>query len=182
MIYLIYMVSRVNLEQMDMMPDYISALGAASIPHGGTTQVWGSARALLDASATLLLVEVRGSGRSPRRFANFQGAANKRELVGSVLRLFQVRVFWRVEPAKYRYPLALVGLRSKTSLDTYLAPSRYRLGSTGKMPAGLTVKNGCVTRKALVPNALFLQFPGGSWQIANSAVSRSFYSWRFAQV
>ena len=48
------MVSRVNLEQMDVMPDYISALGAASIPHGGTTQVWGSARALLDASATLL--------------------------------------------------------------------------------------------------------------------------------
>jgi len=88
-IYLICMVSRVNLEQMDVMPDYISALGAASIPHGATTQVWGSARALLDASATLLLVEVRGSGRSPRRFANFQGATNKRELVGSVLLLFQ---------------------------------------------------------------------------------------------
>ena len=75
---------------MDVMPDYISAMGAASIPHGGTTQVWGSARALLDASATLLLVEVRGSGRSPRRFASFQGARNKRELVGSVLRLFQM--------------------------------------------------------------------------------------------
>src|SRR5207244_12412337 len=57
----------------------------------------------------------------------------------------------------------------------------YRLGSTGKMPAGLTVKNGCVTRKALVRNALFLQFHGGSWQIANSAVSRSSCSWRFAQ-
>src|SRR6266481_5836442 len=175
------MVSPVNLEQMDVMPDYISALGAASIPHGATTQVWGSARALLDASATLLLVEVRGSGRSPRRFANSQGPTNKRDLVAVFCDFSNVRVFWRVEPAKYRYPLALVGLRSKTSLDTCLARSLYRLRSTGKMPAGLTVKNGCVTRKALVPSALFLQFPGGSWQIANSAVSRSFCSWRFAQ-
>ena len=83
------MVYRVNLEQWTCCPIYTSAKGAASIPHGGTTQVWGSARALLDASATLLLVEVRGSGRSPRRFANFQGSTNKRELVGSVLRPFQ---------------------------------------------------------------------------------------------
>ena len=73
---------------MDVMPDRISARGAASIPDG-TTQVWGSARTLLDASATLLLVGVRGSGSGPRRFANFQGATNKLELVGSVLRLFQ---------------------------------------------------------------------------------------------
>ena len=163
------------------MPDYISAMGAASIPHGDTTQVWGSARALLDASATLLLVEVRGSGRSPRRFANFQGATNKRELVGSVLRLFQCSSLLACCAGKISLPLALVGLRSKTSLDTYLARSLYRLGSTGKMPAGLTVKNGRVTRKALVRNALFLQFHGGSWQIANSAVSRSSCSWRFAQ-
>src|SRR5205807_3239377 len=39
----------------------------------------------------------------------------------------------------------------------------------------------CRRRKALVPNPLFLQFSGGSWQIANSAVSRSFCSWRFAR-
>jgi hypothetical protein len=74
---------------MDVMPDYISAKERSVDSTWGTTQIWGSARALLDASATLLLVEVRGSARSPRRFANFQGATNKRELVGSVVRLFQ---------------------------------------------------------------------------------------------
>src|SRR5207248_9406578 len=95
--------------------------------------------------------------------------------------LSTVRCSCRVQPANYRYPLALVGVRSKTSLDTYLARSLYRLGSTGKMPAGLTIKNGCVTRKALVRNALFLQFHGGSLQIANSVVSRSSRSWRLAQ-
>ena len=89
MIYLIYVVYRVNLEQMEMMPDYISAFGRSVDSTWGTTQVWGSARALLDASATLLLVEVKGSGRNPRRFAIFRGATNKLELVGSVLRLFQ---------------------------------------------------------------------------------------------
>ena len=39
------MVSRVNLEQMDVMPDYISALGAASIPHGARLR-FGEAHAL----------------------------------------------------------------------------------------------------------------------------------------
>src|SRR6266480_523550 len=160
---------------MDVMPDYISAKGAASIPHGGT-QVWESARALLDASATLLLVEVRGSGRSPRRFCEQARACGQCSATFPMFESFGV-----LSRQNNRYPLALVGLRSKTSLDTYLARSLYRLGSAGKMPAGLTVKNGCVTRKALVRNALFLQFHGGSWQIANSAVSRSSCSWRFAQ-
>ena len=96
MIYLIYVVYRVNLEQMEMMPDYISAFGRSVDSTWGTTQVWGSARALLDASATLLLVEVRGSGRSPRRFANFQGATNERELVAVFCDSSNVRVFWRV--------------------------------------------------------------------------------------
>jgi hypothetical protein len=71
-------------------------------------------------------------------------------------------------------------LGRRPSLVTFLTRSPYRLGSTGKMLRPYR-QDGCVTRKALVPNALFLQFPGGSWQIANSAVSRSFYSWRFAQ-
>jgi hypothetical protein len=59
---------------MDVMPDYLSAKGAASIPHGGTTQVWGSARALLDASATLFLVEVRGIGAQSKTVREFSGS------------------------------------------------------------------------------------------------------------
>jgi len=39
---------------MDVMPDYISAKERSVDSTWGTTQVWGSARALLDASATLL--------------------------------------------------------------------------------------------------------------------------------
>ena len=74
---------------MDVMPDRISARGAASIPDG-TTQVWGSARTLLDASATLLLVGVRGSGSGPRRFANFQGATNKRRACGQCSATFPI--------------------------------------------------------------------------------------------
>ena len=166
---------------MDVMPDYISAKAAASIPHGGHDSGLGSARALLDASGNAPFVEVEDRGAVQDGSRIFRELRRSASLWAVFCDFSNVRVFWRVEPAKYRYPLALVGLRSKTSLDAYLARSLYRLGSTGKMPAGLTVKNGCVTRKALVPNALFLQFPGGSWQIANSAVSRSFYSWRFAQ-
>ncbi len=163
------------------MPDYISAKERSVDSTWGTTQVWGSARALLDASATLLLVEVRDLRAVQDGSRIFRELRTSASLWAVFCGFSNVRVFWRVEPAKYRYPLALVGLRSKTSLDTHLARSLYRLGSTGKMPAGLTVKNGCVTRKALVRNALFLQFHGGSWQIANSAVSRSSCSWRFAQ-
>ena len=65
--------------------------------------------------------------------------------------LSNVRVFWRAEPAKYRYPLALVGLRSKTSLVTYLARSLYRFRVTGKMPAGLTGKMAVLREKRLFP-------------------------------
>ena len=169
MIYLIYVVYRVNLEQ-------ISALGAASIPYGGTTQVWGSARALLDASATLLLVEVRGSGRSPRRFCEQARACGQCSATFPMFESFGV-----LSRQNNRYPLALVGLRSKNSLDTIPRPVAVSLGIDGQDACGPYRQDGCVTRKALVPNALFLQFPGGSWQIANSAVSRSFCSWRFAQ-
>ena len=71
------------------------------------------------------------------------------------------RVFWRVEPAKYRYLLAVVGLRSKTSLDTYLAGFLYRLGSTGKMPAGLTGKMAVLREKRLFPTHFSSSFPAG---------------------
>src|SRR5438132_56945 len=128
MIYLIYVVYRVNLEQ-------ISALGAASIPYGGTTQVWGSARAILDASATLLLVEVRGIRAQSKTVRQFSGSYEQARACGqcsATLPMFEsFGVFSR---QNNRYPLALVDFRSKTSLVTYLARSLYRLGSTARCP------------------------------------------------
>jgi len=75
---------------MDVVPDYISAKGAASIPHGGRTQVWGSARALLDASTTLFLVEVRGSGPGSKTVREFSGSYEQARACGQFSATFPV--------------------------------------------------------------------------------------------
>lgn len=122
------------------------------------------------------------SGEQPRRFANFQRATRKRQLVGSLLPPFQFSSLLACLARKINLPFRTGRYKVEDFVrHTYPARSLYRLGSMGKMPADPHGQDGCVTRKALVQHTLFLQFPGGSWQIANSAVSRSFYSWRFAQ-
>src|SRR4029077_8032915 len=113
-------------------------------------------RTLLQASATPLLVEVRGSGRSPREFCEQARACGQ---CSATLPMFES--FGVLSRQNNRYPLALVGLRSKTSLDTYLARSLYRLGSTGKMPAGLTGKMAVLREKRLFPTHFSSSFRAG---------------------
>src|SRR5439155_13651533 len=72
-----------------------------------------------------------------------------------------VRVFWRVEPAKYRYPLAVVDFRSKTSLVTYLARSLYRLGSTARCPPASPSRMAVLREKRLFGTHFSSSFTAG---------------------
>jgi len=67
---------------MDVMPDYISAKERSVDSTWGHDSGWGSARALLDASATLFLVEVRGSGRSSKTVREFSGSYEQARACG----------------------------------------------------------------------------------------------------